>query len=199
MNGDRDHHQSMTALWLGRDSVLQVLLSAAVCRASCRRSCRYDWVWSHHLAGARPLRLFPSTLPIKMCFSRDSGPLRAICPRNFSMRDRQISDRRTEILSSFRIDSFRLKAVHGMRNILRQIHISNASILVFRLALIVHVSEPYKKIGKTSAWTSLTLVRLVIFVFFHIFSSLVMALLAIWIRLLISLSQFPSLVMRDPR
>ena len=63
----------------------------------------------------------------------------------------------------------------------------------------VQVSEVYKAIGNTRAWTSLTLVVLVIPLSAQILDRFVIAERAIANRCLISWLQSPSLVIRDPK
>ena len=89
--------------------------------------------------------------------------------------------------------------VHEMRSMRLQHHISKAAILL-RLGLFrVQVSEAYKAIGNTRAWTSLTLVVLVIHLSAQILDRFVIAERAIANQCLISWLQPPSLVIRHPR
>ena len=53
-------------------------------------------------------------------------------------------------------------SVHGMRSMCLQHYISKAAILLRSALFRVQVSEAYNAIGNTRAWTSLTLVVLVI-------------------------------------
>ena len=80
-----------------------------------------------------------------------------------------------------------------------QHHISKAAILLRSALFRVPVSEAYKAIGNTRAWTSLTLVVLVIPLSAQILDRFVIAERAIANRCLISWLQLPSLVIRDPR
>ena len=92
-----------------------------------------------------------------------------------------------------------LLIVHGMWSMRLQHHIWKAAILLRSALFRVQVSEAYKAIGNTRAWTSLTLVVLVIPLSAQILDRFVIAERAIDKRCLISWLQPPSLVMRDPR
>lgn len=94
---------------------------------------------------------------------------------------------------------FVLWAVQGMRSILLQHHISNASILCLSLDFIVQDSDPYENTENTRVLVRVFLVFLVICLSFHIFVRFDIAVLASAIRLLISSSQPPLLVIRAPK
>ena len=89
--------------------------------------------------------------------------------------------------------------VHEMRSMRLQHHISKAAILLRSGLFRVQVSETYKAIGNTRAWTSLTLVVLLIPLSAQILDRFVIAERAIANRCLISWLQPSSLVIRDPR
>ena len=89
--------------------------------------------------------------------------------------------------------------VHGMWSMRLQHHVSKAAILLPSALFKVQVSEAYKAIGNTRAWTSLTLVVLVIPLSAQILDRFVIAERAIAKRCLISWLQPPALVIRDPR
>ena len=92
-----------------------------------------------------------------------------------------------------------LLIVHGMRSMRLQHHISKAAILLRSALFRVQVSKTYKAIGNTRAWTSLTLVVLVIPLSAQILDRFVIAERAIVNRCLISWLQPSSLVIRAPR
>ena len=87
----------------------------------------------------------------------------------------------------------------GMRSMRLQHHISKAAILLRSALFRVQVTEAYKAIGNTRAWTSLNLVVLVIPLSAQILDRFVVAERDIAKRCLISWLQPPSLVIMDPR
>ena len=66
-------------------------------------------------------------------------------------------------------------AVHGIRSSLLQHHTSTLSILLLSAFLIVQDSQPYSTTGKTNAFTILNFVVIVIYLYFHILFSPVIA------------------------
>ena len=111
----------------------------------------------------------------------------------------QTEERRVLMPSSARMDALVLRAVQGMPSILRQHHISKASILERTRAFSTQVSEAYKKMEKTRARMSRTFVVLVTPLFFQILSIRLTAAFAICPRLTTSASQSPSLRIIDPK
>ena len=97
---------------------------------------------SLHLIGCRPLDLLPLTFPIVMSFSRLSGGLLIICPKYCTILCWHMTDKRVPSPSSSVIETLVRMAVHGIRSILRQHHISKASIRLLSDSLRVHVSTP---------------------------------------------------------
>ena len=89
--------------------------------------------------------------------------------------------------------------VHGMRNILRQHHISKAWMRCLSPFVVVQVLEAYAATGKIMAWTILVLVQAEMSLSFQMLLSLAMADLPKISLLLISGAQLPSLVIFDPR
>lgn len=117
---------------------LQLCLSSTVLKFSASRMSAISLISSIHLVGNLPLDHFPSTFPWTTSFSRLVWSLRIICPKYRKIRLRHVVDSQSVIPSSFRIEMLVLLAVHGMRSIRRQHHISKASI------------------RRLSAWSSMT-------------------------------------------
>ena len=97
-------------------------------------------------------------------------------------------------LISFRMDWLDLLAVQGTLKSLLQHHTSKTSILWCSAFLMVQLSHPYMKTGKTIALTSWTFVSKVMSLLFNMLSRLVIAFLPRSKLLLISWLQSPSVV-----
>ncbi|CAH2244253.1 jg20197 [Pararge aegeria aegeria] len=111
--------------------------------------------------GDRPRDRLPSTFPWTTSRSMECLFL-VMCPKNLRIRICTVDDNLSLTFNSSRIDTLGRKAVQGIRNSRRQHHISSASILRRSFKRTVHVSAPYRNIGKTKLLIRRTFVALVI-------------------------------------
>jgi len=100
--------------------------------------------------------------------------------------------------NSVNIESFVRYSCHEMLSIFLQHHISKASILFLSDFFKVLPSIPYWNTAHTIDFITLTFVAVFIFLSFQILASTTAFCLAIAMRLLISLVQFPSADLYDP-
>ena len=111
---------------------------------------------SNHLILCHPLLLQPSIFPtIGVCYSE--SPPRIRWPKCWSFTFSISPSNECSGLISFRIDWFDLPVVKGTLKCLLQHHNWKASILWLSTFFIVHLSHPYKTIGKMIALTRQTL------------------------------------------
>ena len=113
---------------------------------------------SNHLILCRPLLLPPSIFPSIRVFSNESV-LGIRSPEFWSFSFSISPSNGYSGLISFRIKWFYLLAVQGTLKSLLQHHSSKASIL-WRSALMVHLSHPFVTTGKTIALTIYTLLAM---------------------------------------
>ena len=131
---------------------------------------------SNHLILCHSLLLLWSIFPNIRVFSNES----VLCIRwpkywHFSLSISPSSE--YSGLISLRMDWFDLRAVQGTLKNLLQHHSSKASILQCSVFFIVHLSHPYRTIGKTIALTRWTFVSQVMSVLFNMLSRLVITFL----------------------
>jgi len=105
---------------------------------------------SVHRVGDRPLFLLPSGFPWTTSLSMLS--CREIWPKNFRILPNVMDETLCAGRISFKMDTLVLLAVQGTRNILRQTHISNASILFLSPVRITQRHKRKQETHTISHW-----------------------------------------------
>ena len=127
---------------------------------------------SSHLILCCPLLLLPPIPPSIKVFSNEST-LHMRWPKDWSFSFNISPSKDHPGLISFRMDWLDLLAVQGTLKSLLQHHSSKASILRCSAFFIVHLSHPYRTIGKSIALTRQTFVGKVMSLVFNMLSRLV--------------------------
>ena len=162
------------------------------------RACSNSWPLSQWC----PPTISSSVIPFSSCLQ--SFPASGSFPmiQSFTSGDQvlafQHQDQFFQWLISFRINKFDLLAVQGTLNSLLHHHSSKAWILQHSAFFMVQLSHPYITTGKTIALTRRTFVGKVMFLFFNMLSTLLIAFLPKIKHLLISWQQSPPVVISGP-
>ena len=155
---------------------------------------------SNHLMLCHILLLPPSIFPRIGVFSNES----VLCIRwpkywNFRFSISISPSNEYSELISFRIDFFNLLRVQEILKSLYQHHNSKTSILRCSAFFMVQLLHPYMTTGKTIALTRWTFVSKLMYLFFNMVSSFVIAFLPRSKHLLISWLQSPAALILDPK
>ncbi|CAH2229175.1 jg21607 [Pararge aegeria aegeria] len=126
---------------------VRLLRSSAFLEHWSMEVCVAAFIMSVQRVGDRPRDRLPSTFNWTTIYSMECLFL-VMCPKNLRIRI-CTDDNLSLTFSSSRIDTLVRKAVQGIRNSRRQHHISSASILRRSFKRTVHVSAPYRNVGKT--------------------------------------------------
>ena len=154
---------------------------------------------SNHLMLCHILLLPPSICPRIGVFSNES----VLCIRwpkywNFRFSISISPSNEYSELISFRIDFFNLLRVQEILKSLYQHHNSKTSILRCSAFFMVQLLHPYMTTGKTIALTRWTFVSKLMYLFFNMVSSFVIAFLPRSKHLLISWLQSPAALILEP-
>ena len=144
-----------------------------------------------------PLLLLPSSFPSISVFSCESA-FHFRWPNYWSFSFSISPSNEHPGLISFRMDWLDFLAVQGLKSLLQH-HSSKASIFQCSAFFVVQLSYPYMTTEKTIALTRWTFLGKVMSLFFNMLSRLVITFLPRSKCLFISLLQFPSAVILEPR
>ena len=155
---------------------------------------------SNHLMLCHILLLPPSIFPRIGVFSNES----VLCIRwpkywNFRFSISISPSNEYSELISFQIDFFNLLRVQEILKSLYQHYNSKTSILRCSAFFMVQLLHPYMTTGKTIALTRWTFVSKLMYLFFNMVSSFVIAFLPRSKHLLISWLQSPAALILDPK
>src|SRR6218665_3611794 len=143
--------------------------------------------------------LLPSPNASIILFSSPSD--RITCPKNpsFLLSAVCCSVSSSSIPISMRTLSLVFFSVHDILCIFLHIHISHALIFFFIFFVIVHVTQPYRTVGKINVLTILFFVSMLTCLSCHNFSNPIIVAFPIATLRFISLSHLPSFSTSDPR
>src|SRR6218665_3336488 len=178
---------------------LQCFLSAITSLSSASFIPVTSCISSIHFLLGRALLLLPSPYASIILFS---SPLdRITCPKNpsFLLSAVCCSVSSSSIPISMRTLSFVFFSVHDILFIFLHIHISHALIFFSIFFVIVHISQPYRTVGKISVLIILCFVFMLTCLSRHNFSNPIIVAFPITPLRFIFLSHLPSFSTSDPR